>query len=163
MADTAAVTGGYMRNILTSPNFILIICLSAIFLGLALYIYIYYISPKLNPDFVPNLEFVKKDESVKQATLYLFYVNWCPHSKKVLPLWENLKKRYDGKNVNGITVNLVGINGEEDEEAVADFEGTYKVKVDGYPTIFLVKGDQVIEYDATPTETTLIEFLNSAL
>jgi thiol-disulfide isomerase/thioredoxin len=163
MMDSTAATGGYMRNIISNPNFIIVLCLSAIFLGAALYIYIYYISPKLNPDFVPNREFVKKDTSIKHATLYLFYVNWCPHSKKALPIWEVLKKRFDGKDVNGITVNLVDINGEQDEEAVADFEGSYKVKVEGYPTIFLIKGDQVIEYDATPTETTLIEFLNSAL
>ena len=38
-----------------------------------------------------------------------------------------------------------------------------KYKVDGYPTIKLVKGNQVIEYDAKPTLENLKEFLNSTL
>ena len=36
-------------------------------------------------------------------------------------------------------------------------------KVEGYPTIKLVKGNQVIEYDAKPSIEHLTEFLNSTL
>ena len=37
----------------------------------------------------------------------------------------------------------------------------YEVK--GFPTIKLVKGKQIIEYDARPNKATLIEFVNSSL
>ena len=60
-------------------------------------------------------------------------------------------------------MNFVEVNGEEQEDDVTNFEQFHKVKVDGYPTIYLVKGDQIIEYDAKPTTETLSEFLNTTL
>ena len=36
-------------------------------------------------------------------------------------------------------------------------------KVEGFPTIKLVKGDQVIDFEAKPTESTLTQFLNTIL
>jgi thioredoxin-like negative regulator of GroEL len=36
-------------------------------------------------------------------------------------------------------------------------------KVEGYPTIILVKDSQPINFDAKPTEETLNQFLNSVL
>jgi hypothetical protein len=38
-----------------------------------------------------------------------------------------------------------------------------KFKVEGYPTIKLLKDGQVIEYDAKPSKDTLIQFLNTVL
>ena len=36
-------------------------------------------------------------------------------------------------------------------------------KIDGYPTIILIKGDQVVEFDAKPNEKSLTEFINTTL
>ena len=38
-----------------------------------------------------------------------------------------------------------------------------KYKIEGYPTIKLLKDGQVIEYDAKPTKDTLEQFLNTVL
>jgi hypothetical protein len=38
-----------------------------------------------------------------------------------------------------------------------------KYKIEGYPTIKLLKGDQVIEYDAKPTKSTMEQFLHTVL
>ena len=38
-----------------------------------------------------------------------------------------------------------------------------KYKIEGFPTIKLLKNGQIIEYDAKPSKTTLVEFLNTAL
>ena len=35
-----------------------------------------------------------------------------------------------------------------------------KDKIDGYPSMYMVKDDQVIEFEAQPTEDTLTEFIN---
>lgn len=153
----------YLMDVFTNKKFLLIVFLSALFLAAAIYVYIYYVMPKLNPDFVPNREFVKKKDDVDNATMYFFYTNWCPHSKKSKPIWEEVKKDYNGKQINGITVDFIEVNGEEQEDDVTKFEQFHKVKVDGYPTIYLVKGDQIIEYDAKPTAETLSEFLNTTL
>lgn len=155
--------GEIMRNIVANKKILIILAICSIFIGLAIYIYLYYIAPKLDPSFVPNREFVKEKEQSKNATLYFFYTNWCPHSKKALPIFNSLKTKLEGKPINDVIINFVNINGENEEEQMTDFEKEYKVKVDGYPTIYLVKGDQVVEYDAITTEETLNEFLNSTL
>lgn len=156
--------GETMKSIVADRKFMLIMAISSIFIGVALYVYYYYISPKMNPDFVPNREFVKKkDDGPENATLYLFYTNWCPHSKKALPIFNDMKEKQEGTPINDVIITFVAINGESEEGKMTDFEKGHSVKVDGYPTIFLVKGDQVVEYDAVTTEETLNEFLNTTL
>jgi thiol-disulfide isomerase/thioredoxin len=154
---------GSMGDLLTNTRFIMIIVMSAIFLALSIYVYAYYISPKLNPDFVPNKEFIKESNSKDVAKLYLFYTEWCPHSKKALPIFRSVKEENNSKPINDTLVTFHEINGEEDEKDLIDFEKLHNVKIDGYPSIYLIKGDQVIEYDAETTEPTLKEFLNTTL
>jgi len=155
--------GETMKGIVANKKFLIILAVCSIFIGLAIYVYMYYVAPKLDPSFVPNREFVKEKPPEKKATLYLFYTNWCPHSKKALPVFNSLKEKMEGKPVNDVIINFVAVNGESEEGQMTDFEKEHKVKVDGYPTIFLVKGDQVVEYDAITTEETLNEFLNTTL
>ena len=62
----------------------------------------------------------------------------------------------DGK-VNGIVVNMRWINCDEDKATADQFE------VEGYPTIKLVHGTRIVEYDAKPDLTVLHEFLNTTL
>ena len=52
-------------ELISNPNFLIVIIISAIFIGVALYVYSTYISPKLDPSFVPNKEFVEKNENKK--------------------------------------------------------------------------------------------------
>ena len=40
------------------------------------------------------------------------------------------------------------------------FEEKYKKKIEGYPTIFLLYKDQVIEYDTEINNKNLLDFLN---
>lgn len=154
---------GSMGELLTNTKFIMIIITCALFLSLSIYIYAYYISPKLNPDFVPNKEFVKESNNKDVAKLYLFYTEWCPHSKKALPIFQSVKEQHDNKPINDMLVTFHEINGESGEKELTDFEDLHNVKIDGYPSIYLIKGDQVIEYDAETTESTLKEFLNTTL
>lgn len=149
-------------ELISNPNFLIVIIISAIFIGVALYVYSTYISPKLDPSFVPNKEFVEKNGD-KKAVIYFFYTNWCPHSKKSKPIFENVMKTFNGKSINGTIVTFTLIDAEKDDGKLSDFEGTHKVQIDGFPTIYLVNGDKIIEYDANPTEESLSEFLHTAL
>jgi thiol-disulfide isomerase/thioredoxin len=149
-------------QLFSKPKFLIVITISALFMGIALYVYTSYISPKLDPSFVPNREFVEKNEE-KTASVYFFYTEWCPHSKKSKPIFEKVMRTFNGKSVNGATLTFNLINGEKDDDKLLDFEGTHKVQIDGFPTIYLVNGDKVIEYDANPTEESLSEFLHTAL
>ena len=66
--------------------------------------FIIIISPRINPDFVPNREFTAGSDgpatggsSSKVAEIYLFSVEWCNHSKLAKPEWDKVKAELDGK------------------------------------------------------------------
>jgi len=150
-------------NLLTNTRFWMILIVIIFFLIVAAYVYNKYVTPMVDENYIINNEFPKKqdDESgggdSPEVDIYFFTVVWCPHSKNAVPIWEELKEEYNNKTFNGYKINFNQIDGEENPE-LAD-----KYKVEGYPTIKLVKGNQIIEYDAKPSVEHLKEFLNSTL
>jgi thiol-disulfide isomerase/thioredoxin len=153
-------SGAY--NLLTNSRFWMILVVIMFFLFVASYVYNKYVTPLVDKKYIPNNEFSKKknieDDGVGgEIDIYLFTVTWCPHSKKALPIWEEIKKEYSNQIINGYKLNFIEVDGEENPE-LAD-----KYKVEGYPTIKLIKGKQIIEYDAKPSVVHLKEFLDSTL
>ena len=59
--------------------------------------------------------------------------------------------------MNGVTINFIEVDCDKDT-ATAD-----RFRVDSYPTIKLVRNDQIIEYDAKPDVDTLRQFLTASL
>lgn len=131
-----------------------ILFLIAVLIVITLWVYKKYISPKLQTSYAPNKEYIKSETS-KSVDLYLFYTEWCPHCKKAMPEWSNLKQSIGDSQVNGYDVNFIEVDCEK-EKALAD-----QFKVEGYPTIKMVKDGQTIEYDARPDTNTLIKFLQT--
>jgi thiol-disulfide isomerase/thioredoxin len=150
-------SGAY--DLLTSSRFWMILIVAIFFLIVAIYLYNKYVTPMVDNKFIPNNEFQQKsdDSEAQNVELYIFTVNWCPHSKKAVPIWEQLKAEYSNKTFNNYNINFIQVDGEENP-SLAD-----KYKVEGYPTIKMVKGNQIIEYDAKPSLEHLKEFLNSTL
>jgi thiol-disulfide isomerase/thioredoxin len=93
----------------------------------------------------------------KNAQLYLFKVDWCPHCKKAKPIFDSAEKEWNSINNTGYNVAFKTVDCEADPD-MAD-----KFKVDGYPTIKLVKNGEVIEYDAKPDKDNIIVFLKTML
>ena len=143
------------KNIFYNKKFIIVLVLAALFTGIAFYFYNSYVAPRLNPDFVPNKEFTSDDSP--NAELIYFFTDWCPYCKKARPTWEKMKKQYDNKLINGKTVYFKEVDCEK-EEKMAD-----QYNIEGYPTIKLIKDDQVVDYDAKPTEKNLVEFLTTSV
>jgi len=115
-----------------------------------------------NTVFNANREHATTDpNSNKTAEMMLFYVDWCPHCKTAKPEWENLKTEYEGKQINGYNIKFTEYNCTA--ESAENDELMNKYKIEGYPTIKLLKGDQVIEYDAKPTKSTMEQFLHTVL
>jgi len=104
---------------------------------------------------------VSEEQPNKIATMMMFTVDWCPHCQKAKPEWENVKAKYDGKNINGYKMSFVEYNCTEESTEVNELLDKYKIE--GYPTLKLIKDNQVIEYDAKPTESTITQFLNTVL
>ena len=145
-------------NVLKNKKILIVIGCSAIFICAAIFVFLTYVKPKLNKQYVANKEFTKTDSIVNnQADLYFFYTSWCPHCKSAKPTWEKLKQEVGNSQINGTTVKFIEIDCDEDA-ATAD-----KFKVEGYPTIKLVYKNQIIEYDAKPDVDTLKTFLEKSL
>ena len=113
-----------VKGMLFNKKFLIIMIVVVIFLGVAFYVYNTYVAPRINPDFVPNREF-DDGESSDSAVIYFFTVDWCPYSKKAKPIWKKLKKQFDGKIINGVTLNFKEIDGEKQETELENFEREY--------------------------------------
>jgi len=128
-------------------------------------IYFVFFYNKNVESFYANRENVPISETENQpnksCTMMLFYVDWCPHCKTAKPEWNKMKDKYDGKTINGYKVNFTEYNCTKESPEIDNLLDQYKIE--GYPTIKLVKDGQVIEYDAKPTESTMTQFLNTVL
>ena len=110
-----------------------------------------------NKKYVTNNEFNSQPKGITTADIYFFYTEWCPHCKTAKPIWADFKAQMAEKPVNGITLNFIEVDCDKDT-ATSD-----KFNVKGFPTIKLMKGNQIIEYDAKPSVVNLIEFVNTTL
>jgi thiol-disulfide isomerase/thioredoxin len=99
--------------------------------------------------------------SGKEAELMLFSVDWCPHCKTAKPEWEQIKTEYENKTINGYYVIFTDVNCTNETPDVEKAINSYKIE--GYPTIKLLKDGQVVEFDAKPTKANLDKFLNTVL
>ena len=146
-----------------------IICIILLFLVISLIYYYKVLKPKMKPSYRANQELGPKGLGLgtsganggKEAELMFFYTDWCPHCKTAKPEWQNLKQEYQGKTINGYSIIFTDVNCTNESPEVERMMNTYKIE--GYPTIKLVKDGQVVEYDAKPTKATLVQFLNSVL
>lgn len=128
-------------------------------IGLGIY---FYSTTKPVTTFHANRENVPKGkEEVKSANLLLFYVDWCPHCKTAKPVWNEMKTEYEGTMINGYKVSFIEYNCTKEtpeNQTLLD-----KYKIEGFPSIILIKDNQVIDYDAKPSKTTMVQFLNTVL
>ena len=146
-----------------TQNILIILAVVAILAGALYYIYKRNLIPQLN-NMIRQLQ-GQSSASIDAgeggangvAELFLFKVDWCPHCKKATPIFEELRNELNGRPINGYTVAFKVVDCEQDPELADQF------KVEGYPTIKLVKNGQVIEYDAKPDKETLKQFLESSL
>jgi thiol-disulfide isomerase/thioredoxin len=133
-----------------------------IFLAILLIIVIYYIYTKyFSKGFGRTIENMENQSGDKTAELMLFHVDWCPHCKTAKPEWDQVKAEYQNKSINGYNVMFNEINCTDETPDKLKMIETYKIE--GYPTIKLVKDNQVIDFDAKPTKDTLTKFLNTVL
>ena len=145
-----------------STTHIVYLLAAVLFVVVSVSFYYYYLKPKYSSSFTPNSEHrPNSGETNTTAELILFYVDWCPHCKTAKPDWEEVKNEFQHKTINGYTVIFTEINCTTESEEVEKLMNKYKVE--GFPTIKLLKDGQVIEYDAKPSKDTLIQFLNTVL
>jgi len=175
MSSLSASTGGAssgmfssVRNMIPSLSLktIGIIFLVIILAVISYIIYKSITDSSKNPTYKANRENVPvgsaaAGNSGKEAEIMLFSTDWCPHCKTAKPEWEQVKAEYNGKQIHGYTIIFTEVNCTNESPDVEKMMNTYKI--DGYPTIKLVKDNQIIDYDAKPTKATLTQFLNTVV
>ena len=121
-------------------------------------VYYFYIMPKSKPNYTAVEGFAQEDKS---AELLFFYADWCPHCKTAKPAWAEIVSKYENTPINGYKVVFTEINCTTETDEIGEMMNKYKIE--GFPTLKLLKDGQIIEYDAKPTKETLDEFLNTVL
>ena len=160
-------SSGFMSKIKSagsafSMTTIMYIVAAILFILIAVFVYYQYVKPSLNPTYTANREKKQgEDGATNEAELMFFYTDWCPHCKTAKPAWNDIKSEYENKTINGYKVIFTEVNCTEETAEVEQMMNKYKIE--GYPTIKLLKDGQIIEYDAKPTKETIIQFLNSVL
>jgi thiol-disulfide isomerase/thioredoxin len=97
----------------------------------------------------------------KEAVVMFFHVDWCPHCKKALPDWNNFKKQYNDKEINGYIVKCQDIDCTEESSDVTSLMNKYDIE--SYPTVKLLRDTNVIDFDSKITSNTLEQFVNTML
>lgn len=150
-----------LSNLASYKTAIFIAFILFIFIMVSLYVYKNYKQQQKNntlPVSEQDNEQNNSSDINNTVDLYLFYTEWCPHCKKAKPEWETLKNKYStNMTINSYKINFVEVDCD------ANTELANKFKVEGYPTIKMVKGNQIIEFDAKPDIKNLEEFLSTVL
>jgi glutaredoxin len=99
-----------------------------------------------------------------QVQILLFTVDWCPHCKKARTPWEDFKTGYHNKRIGDYTVTCVEYNVTEGNANYDNAKAMQdKYEVDSYPTVKMLKGGQVIDFDAKITTYSLEKFVENML
>lgn len=110
-----------------------------------------YKSKENTTDFIENNE--HETEKYKDGEVYLFYTTWCPHCKKTIELWNEMKEEQFGNDK--MSLSYIGVNCDNDS-TIAD-----KYNVKEYPTIILVSNNKKFIFNANLNRETFSKFLVS--
>ena len=90
------------------------------------------------------------------VVIVLFYVDWCPHCVSTKPEWNKLVNKMNDQEVNGNNVNVVACNAEG---STTEKEFANENNIEGYPTIKLLKENEVVDYNGARNAEALEEFI----
>jgi thiol-disulfide isomerase/thioredoxin len=181
------------KSNISKKSLILWFILLVLFIAAAVFVYINYIKPQLDVmNYKANYEFdstddskLKKSSVSRKATVYLFWADWCPNSntesatgKSLHSTWNKIteESKKGTWNVGNDVLTFVKVN-ECDNDFAAHEATVTKSEIEGFPSIFVVYDDYVLdkdtntkvkqtiiyELDASPTEETIKNFIKSAL
>ena len=167
MSTNTQPTSSYLSSFnqkINNNKYTIILIIFLLFIGfITYYVYTKYYSTKLLELYKPNNEKmpVWSKDNTNEVELMFFFANWCPHCKTAKPEWEKAKTQYNNTNMNGYKILFVDVDcTQPDSKTTAMMD---KYNIEGYPTIILIKNNEVITYDAKVTYDHLVQFLKTAV
>lgn len=104
---------------------------------------------------IPNASTNKGDNAIM-----FFSAEWCPHCTKAKTPWDTMKSKYHNEYVNGYKIKFVKHDmTDTDDTNVKDLMNQYNIE--GFPTIKMKHGQDIIDFDAKITETSLEQFIQN--
>ena len=97
----------------------------------------------------------------KDVEILRFFATWCPACKKTSADWEKIKLEYKGKTVNGYNIVFTEVDCTHETPEIDKMMDKYKIE--GYPTIKLIKDGKVYDFDTNPTQAHLEQFINTVV
>jgi len=161
--QTANPLAAYGGAIKMPSNIYLRIGIFVIVVAIIFFVFYYfykYLSKTFNVNYKAANN-VSSSSGDKECEILLFSTTWCPHCKSAKPIWEEVKQEYANKSVNGYTIVFTEVDCTNESPDVTKMMDRYKIE--GYPTIKLIKDGQVIEFDAKVTKSNLEQFINTAV
>jgi len=144
----------------TSNMNLWILFIIILFGSLSAIYYYYFVYPNLRNKYKANREIDALDSSNQNTAEFMFYyANWCPYCVKAKPIWEEFKNENEGKTVNGYKLLFIEVDCSDQESAETN-RMMDKYKIEGFPTIKLIKDGQIIDFDANVTMDNLNQFLD---
>lgn len=134
-----------------------------VFSTLGIVFYFTYLSP--TSSYEPNHEHLNKEEQphTHTAEIYRFFATWCPHCTTSKPLWEEIKEEYKQKHINGYKLIFIDIDCSQEEPDPDTSKKIKEFNVTGFPTIKMLKGNEIIDYDSDLNKNTFHNFLTTCL
>lgn len=148
----------YKDYIQPNQRRILVFSLIIIF-GLAGY-YAYKTMARPYVDGSQTTDIANYNKQKKEAVIYFFYTDWCPHCKTAKPEWTKFQNNYNTKSMNDYTIKCIPINCTE--ETSENSKIIQKYSIDSYPTIKMLRDGTIIDFDSKITESSLEQFITLA-
>jgi len=123
-------------------------------------IYIYYsdffrVRKNAQLSDIPNA--AGRDGSV---VILFFFADWCPHCTKARGPWNDFVASYDGKTINNIAISCEEFDCSDSATSTPKTKNAIqRYNIEGFPTIKMLKGDQVIDFDAQISAFSLKKFV----
>jgi thiol-disulfide isomerase/thioredoxin len=108
--------------------------------------------------------------TTENIQILFFTVDWCPHCKNAQTPWNNFHANHNNKQIKNAHITCIKYDMSEKDQTDTDYRDYTiaksmgeKYKVDGFPTIKMIKGDQVIDFDAKITSYSLEKFVENMI
>jgi len=97
----------------------------------------------------------------EEVDVYFFYADWCPHCTRAKPEWNTFKDEFHDTELNGYAIQAIEVDCTETTPDNSPF--IQKFGVDSFPTVKMMKSNQIIDFDSKVSSSSLEQFMHSML
>jgi thiol-disulfide isomerase/thioredoxin len=136
----------------------MLVVLAILLVALAVWSYRRYASIPYNA----NLELQGQSSGPDTVNFMVFSADWCPACRRASAPLKEVRDKYEGKVRNGKTLIFTTHDCSDLEDTGGTAEVRRKYDVKRFPTIKIVKGSQVIDFEGERSVANLEQFIDAA-